>query len=60
MAAAVGSTGRVCGIDPSESMLAIANGRRSAPGGGALEFVRGVAEDYFVSVNRSDGGLVSP
>lgn len=37
MAAEVGADGRVCGIDPSDSMLALARSRAGQPGGAPLE-----------------------
>jgi SAM-dependent methyltransferase len=43
MAADVGATGSVDGVDPSESMLALARDRRPPEGGGALRFVAGDA-----------------
>jgi ubiquinone/menaquinone biosynthesis C-methylase UbiE len=43
MAAEVGAVGSVDGIDPSESMLALARGRRPPEGAGELRFVSGNA-----------------
>jgi ubiquinone/menaquinone biosynthesis C-methylase UbiE len=43
MAADVGATGSVDGVDPSESMLTLARGRRRPEGGGAIRFVAGDA-----------------
>ena len=43
MAAEVGATGSIDGIDPSESMLAISRGRRPPEGAGELRFVAGDA-----------------
>jgi arsenite methyltransferase len=43
MATEVGAVGSVDGIDPSESMLAIARGRRPPEGAGELRFVAGDA-----------------
>ena len=44
MAAAVGPTGRVCGIDVSDSMLALARGRETAPGSAPVEYLSGGVE----------------
>lgn len=41
MAAAVGPTGRVCGIDVSDSMLELARGRMTAPGSAPVEYLTG-------------------
>jgi ubiquinone/menaquinone biosynthesis C-methylase UbiE len=43
MAAEVGARGMVDGLDPSESMLALARGRRPPEGASELRFVRGDA-----------------
>src|SRR5215471_10905048 len=43
MAAEVGAVGSVDGIDPSESMLALARGRRPPEGAGKVRFVAGDA-----------------
>ena len=43
MAAEVGSVGSVDGIDPSESMIALARGRRPSEGAGKIRFVAGNA-----------------
>src|SRR6516165_2769942 len=43
MAAEVGAVGSVDGIDPSESMLALARGRRPPEGAGEIRFVAGDA-----------------
>jgi ubiquinone/menaquinone biosynthesis C-methylase UbiE len=43
MAAEVGAAGSVDGVDPSESMLAIARARRPPEGAGELRFVAGGA-----------------
>ena len=43
MAAEVGSVGSVDGIDPSESMIALARGRRPSEGAGEIRFVAGDA-----------------
>lgn len=43
MAAEVGASGLVCGIDPSDSMLAIARSRTREPGGAALDLQPGNA-----------------
>jgi SAM-dependent methyltransferase len=45
MAAAVGAGGSVCGIDVSESMLAVAAVRDVGPGAATLELARGSAEE---------------
>jgi len=45
MAAAVGPDGTVAGVDPSESMLAIARTRRLSPGAAPVEFRTGAATD---------------
>lgn len=45
MAAEVGLDGRVCGIDISDSMLAIAQARAHAPGTAPIEFRRGSASE---------------
>jgi ubiquinone/menaquinone biosynthesis C-methylase UbiE len=45
MAAEVGASGRVCGIDPSGSMLAIARARTQEPGSAPLEVQQGNAND---------------
>ena len=44
MAAAVGPSGRVCGIDVSDSMLALARGRKSALDSAPLEYLSGGVE----------------
>jgi arsenite methyltransferase len=44
MAAAVGPTGRVCGIDVSDSMLALARGRKTAPDSAPVEYLSGGVE----------------
>lgn len=44
LAAAVGSTGQVCGIDVSDSMLALARGRKTAPGNATVEYLVGGVE----------------
>jgi arsenite methyltransferase len=43
MGAAVGADGRVCGVDPSESMVAMASAREPADGSAPLEFIAGDA-----------------
>jgi arsenite methyltransferase len=43
LAAEVGPDGAIVGLDPSESMLALARSRERAPGAGSLEFVTGDA-----------------
>jgi len=45
IAAEVGATGRVCGIDVSDSMLTIAGARATRPHAATLELTRGGAED---------------
>ena len=45
MAAEVGAAGRVCGIDVSDSMLAIAAARGAAPDAATVELARGSAEE---------------
>lgn len=45
MAAEVGADGRVCGIDVSPSMLAIAAARDTGPDAATVELARGRAED---------------
>ena len=44
MAAAVGPTGRVCGIDVSDSMLALARARAVRPGSAPVEYRHGGAD----------------
>jgi ubiquinone/menaquinone biosynthesis C-methylase UbiE len=44
MAAAVGPDGLVCGVDPSDSMLALATGRAAPAGAAPMEFRRGGAD----------------
>lgn len=53
MAAAVGESGTVCGIDVSADMLAIAESRVSAPGAAAMEFRPGNANE----VPHADGSF---
>jgi ubiquinone/menaquinone biosynthesis C-methylase UbiE len=43
LAVEVGADGAVVGLDPSESMLALARARERVPGAGSLEFVTGDA-----------------
>ncbi len=45
VAAEVGAGGRVCGIDVSDSMLALAASRRAGPDDATLELARGSAEE---------------
>ncbi len=45
MAAEVGAAGRVCGIDVSDSMLAIAAARDAGPDAATLELAQGSAEE---------------
>jgi arsenite methyltransferase len=44
MAAAVGPTGQVCGIDVSDSMLALARGRQTPPDSAPVEYLSGGVE----------------
>ncbi|MGH3982498.1 MAG: methyltransferase domain-containing protein [Pseudonocardiaceae bacterium] len=55
MAAEVGPGGQVCGIDISDSMLAIAQARAHAPGSAPIEFRRGSAND----IPYADGSFVA-
>jgi SAM-dependent methyltransferase len=59
MAAEVGAVGSVDGIDPSESMLALARGRRPPEGAGEIRFVAGDACALPFAAGRFDAAVAT-
>jgi arsenite methyltransferase len=59
MAAEVGAAGSVEGVDPSESMLALARGRRAAPGDAGIRFTGGDACALPVTAESFDAAVAT-